>query len=233
MNAIILAAGLGSRFGDWTENNHKSLFPILGIPNIERTIQLLIEENISPIYILTGHMAEKFAYLEEKYPDVQLIYNPYYKIYNNIYTFSLILPRFSNTWVIDGDTVILKNIFNKEQELSTYFTILRNNDSIEWCPLVQDGKIKEILITNEKLPSLSGISYWCEKECVAIQNLYAKYMNESMLLNAKLYWDDIVRENLSELNIKVDEIANNVLYEMDTKEDYEKILSYLTNEHSK
>lgn len=38
MNAIILAAGLGTRFKEWTKDNHKSLFPIQGTPNIERTV---------------------------------------------------------------------------------------------------------------------------------------------------------------------------------------------------
>ncbi|MGC6396742.1 NTP transferase domain-containing protein, partial [Pasteurella multocida] len=56
MNAIILAAGLGSRFKDVTKKIHKSLLPINGIPNIENTIQNLIEAGIDDIYIVTGHL---------------------------------------------------------------------------------------------------------------------------------------------------------------------------------
>ena len=38
MNAIILAAGLGSRLKELTKNKHKALFEIEGVPNIERTL---------------------------------------------------------------------------------------------------------------------------------------------------------------------------------------------------
>ena len=47
MNAIILAAGLGSRFKDVTKTIHKALLPLKdGTPNIERTIEYLIDANI-------------------------------------------------------------------------------------------------------------------------------------------------------------------------------------------
>ena len=49
MNAIILAAGLGSRLKELTKNKHKALFEIEGIPNIERTINFLNEINIKEI----------------------------------------------------------------------------------------------------------------------------------------------------------------------------------------
>ncbi|MDC9620357.1 NTP transferase domain-containing protein [Xenorhabdus sp. XENO-7] len=67
MNAIILAAGLGSRFKELTINNHKALLPINGIPNIERTIQYLKEFGINEIHIVTGHMSHLFDYLKEKH----------------------------------------------------------------------------------------------------------------------------------------------------------------------
>ena len=63
MNAIILAAGLGSRFEEWTKTKHKALLPINKVPNLERTIQFLIEAKINEIYIVTGHLANQFEYL--------------------------------------------------------------------------------------------------------------------------------------------------------------------------
>ncbi|HDR1061262.1 TPA: NTP transferase domain-containing protein, partial [Pasteurella multocida] len=78
MNAIILAAGLGSRFKDVTKKIHKSLLPINGIPNIENTIQNLIEAGIDDIYIVTGHLSEQFSYLKEKYK-CKILNNEKYK----------------------------------------------------------------------------------------------------------------------------------------------------------
>lgn len=118
MNAIILAAGLGSRFQEITKNNHKALLPIGGIPNIERTIQYLKEANIHEIYIVTGHMANMFSYLEEKY-DVTLVFNDKYNIYNNIRSLQVALSVFNDSFVIDADVVLLENIFmNKPKKVA-------------------------------------------------------------------------------------------------------------------
>ena len=54
MNAVILAAGLGSRFGDITKNIR--LFTYRWNTNIERTIQYLSEFGITEIVIVTGHL---------------------------------------------------------------------------------------------------------------------------------------------------------------------------------
>lgn len=110
MNAIILSAGLGSRFKEKTKNKHKSLFEINGIPNIERTIIYLHEAGIENIYIITGYLSEQFNYLKSKY-NCHLIYNEKYKEYNNIYSFYLAKNFFGDSYVIDSDVVLFKNIF--------------------------------------------------------------------------------------------------------------------------
>ena len=70
MNAIILAAGLGSRFKDITKKEHKSLLKIGGKPNLERTIEYLKEAKVEKIIIVVGYLKEKFDYLKEKYGDI-------------------------------------------------------------------------------------------------------------------------------------------------------------------
>ena len=67
MNAIILAAGLGSRFKDITQSTHKSLLDIHGTPNLERTLTFLRQANIDNIVIVTGYLHEQFEYLKKKY----------------------------------------------------------------------------------------------------------------------------------------------------------------------
>ena len=67
MNAIILAAGLGSRLKDITQKTHKALLKVFDEPNIERTIKFLKEINVDEIYVVTGYKAEDFLYLESKF----------------------------------------------------------------------------------------------------------------------------------------------------------------------
>ena len=84
MNAIILAAGLGSRFKDITKKEHKSLLKIGGKPNLERTIEYLTDAKVEKIIIVVGYLKEKFDYLKEKYGDIiEFVYNDKYREYNN------------------------------------------------------------------------------------------------------------------------------------------------------
>ncbi|MFG5126161.1 NTP transferase domain-containing protein [Campylobacter lari] len=87
MNAIILAAGLGSRFQELSKITHKAMLKIQGVANIERTIVYLKEAMIDDIYIVIGHLKEQFSYLEKKY-NVKLILM---KIMKNIIAFILFI----------------------------------------------------------------------------------------------------------------------------------------------
>ena len=76
-NAIILAAGMCSRFKPLSDTKPKAFLKVKGEIMIERMIRQLIEVEIPEIYIVVGHQKETFSYLEEKY-GVHLIENTEY-----------------------------------------------------------------------------------------------------------------------------------------------------------
>ena len=82
--AIIMAAGYGTRLRPITLSTPKPLIKVNGIRMIESVIEALLKNDIREICVVTGYLAEKFDFLGEKYPEVTLIYNPYYNKYNNI-----------------------------------------------------------------------------------------------------------------------------------------------------
>ncbi|WP_217580473.1 NTP transferase domain-containing protein [Lysinibacillus sp. GbtcB16] len=230
MNAIILAAGLGSRFKEWTKTKHKALLPINEVPNLERTIQFLNEAKIYDIYIITGHLANQFEYLIEKFPGVKLIYNEMYKEYNSIYSFNLSLPYFGDSFVIDADTVLLENIFLKlKPNQSTYFTINRTRQEKEWCPIIDaHQKVIDIMITDEERPSLSGISYWEQKDSEVIKQFFPKYLKLEKIKNTSLYWDNIPLYLIKILNVTVSRLEQSTVYEMDNQDDYLRIVKSIS-----
>lgn len=59
MNAMILAAGLGTRLKPWTLNHPKALVPVGGIPMLERVIVRLRDEGFSHIVVNVHHFAEQ------------------------------------------------------------------------------------------------------------------------------------------------------------------------------
>ena len=74
-NALILAAGKGTRMWPLTENSPKPLLPLGGLPIIERQIQELKKVGVKNLYILIGYqMKELSDYLDETIFDININY---------------------------------------------------------------------------------------------------------------------------------------------------------------
>ena len=84
--AVILAAGMGTRFGDMTENMPKGFVMFKHKPMIERSIQTLLSCGISRIIIGTGYKQECYNALREKYPQIECVFSPLYAETNSMYT---------------------------------------------------------------------------------------------------------------------------------------------------
>lgn len=77
-NAVILAAGLSSRFAPISYEMPKALIPVRGEVLIERRIRQLREAGIDQVIVVTGYKAEMFEYLKEKL-GVILVHNREYQ----------------------------------------------------------------------------------------------------------------------------------------------------------
>jgi len=84
--AVIMAAGLGSRFGQYTERIPKGFIECGGVSMIERSIRTLIDCGIERIVIGTGYHKEKFEALAEQYPQIECVFSPRYAETNSMYT---------------------------------------------------------------------------------------------------------------------------------------------------
>ena len=81
-NAVIMAAGMSSRFAPLSYEIPKGLLKVKGQRLIEREIEQLQEAGIEDITVIVGYMQEKMFYLAEKYGVKIVVNNDYYK-YNN------------------------------------------------------------------------------------------------------------------------------------------------------
>ena len=222
MNAIILAAGLGSRLKPLTKEVPKPLVKVNGLSLIERQIYLLKEAGICEIVIVIGYMSDKFKFLEKKY-NVKLIYNNKYKEYNNIYSLYLAQDYLNNTYILEGDVYLTKNLFIENLKHSTYFAVKKEMYENEWV-LKYDNKkrLQEIYIGYEKgAYVMSGISYWNIDDTKVKKDKLNKLIKNKNFKN--LYWDDIVRKEVENFNINVEEVDFNCVYEIDTVEDLENV----------
>lgn len=81
-----MAAGLGSRFGHYTELIPKGFVSVGGKPMIVRSIETLIACGIRRIIIGTGYKKESYEALKENYPQIETCFSPRYAETNSMYT---------------------------------------------------------------------------------------------------------------------------------------------------
>lgn len=84
--AVIMAAGLGSRFGKMTETMPKGFVEVGGQSMVIRSIETLIACGIKRIIIGTGYKKEAYEALKEKYPQIECVFSPRYAETNSMYT---------------------------------------------------------------------------------------------------------------------------------------------------
>ena len=96
-NAIIMAAGLGTRMRPLTNTIPKPLVKVNGHRMIETIIQGLNKNGITDITVVTGYLADKFNFLCDKYTGVSVINNPYYQEYNNLSSLYVARHKLKNT----------------------------------------------------------------------------------------------------------------------------------------
>ena len=87
MQAIIMAAGKGSRLGKLTEDNPKCFLEINGVKVLDYIIALLHENNIYDIVIVTGY---KHTIIEDYLKGIKgitFVYNPFYEFMNVLGSF--------------------------------------------------------------------------------------------------------------------------------------------------
>lgn len=92
MQAIILAAGMGSRLKDKTANIPKALVPINGVPLIINSLNILSSYEISEVIIVIGYLKDKIKdAIGNEYRGMKIIYveNDIYNKTNNIYSLYL------------------------------------------------------------------------------------------------------------------------------------------------
>ena len=223
MRAILLAAGMGTRLRPLTLETPKSLIEVNGKALLERQIEFLKEKGINDIIIVTGYLNEKFEYLKEKY-SLKLIFNDKYDIYNNIYSMYLVRDYLAVAYVIDADVYINRNFILSDIDKSTYFSAYKKNVKNEWklC-FDENNKVNDIKIINGDGFILCGVSYWSKNDGALIKSRIEEALKTTNFKN--LYWDDIVKSNIKDLDVRIEKINSDDIYEIDNIEELKLVKS--------
>ncbi len=103
MQAIILAAGMGSRLGKLTAQIPKCMVPVGGRTIIERALCILKDLGIEETVIITGYkhdVLESFVRQLDAGMPLRFIHNPDYATTNNIVSLWLAQPAIQSDFLL-------------------------------------------------------------------------------------------------------------------------------------
>lgn len=117
MQAIILAAGMGRRLGEYTRDNTKCMLPVNGERLIDRALGQLSQLGLSRVVIVVGYKGQNLIdYIGHRYDDrlkIEYVNNPVYDKTNNIYSLSLAKDKLQedDTLLIESDLIFDDSLF--------------------------------------------------------------------------------------------------------------------------
>ncbi|MBZ7985473.1 NTP transferase domain-containing protein [Campylobacter sp. Cr9] len=217
-NAIILAAGLSSRFAPLSYDTPKGLLRVKDEILIERQIkQLVAGGGISEIHIVVGYKKEQFEYLKEKY-GVNIIYNPDYNTKNNFASLYHARKYLKNTYILSSDNYLTINPYKSIEEYSWYMGVYTDDYTKEWVMSEdENGYINNVNIGGKNGYFMLGPAYFSDdfsKQFIKIlENAYGK--DEF----SDYYWEDLFVKNLDILKMRIKKVSNNDIYEFDSLEE--------------
>ena len=107
MQAVILAAGMGKRLKELTQNNTKCMVKVNGVTLIDRMLHQIDRQHLSRIIIVVGYEGQKLidyiGTLDIQTP-ITYINNQIYDKTNNIYSLAL-----AKDWLVKDDTLLFES----------------------------------------------------------------------------------------------------------------------------
>lgn len=216
-NAIILAAGIGSRFVPITYEIPKGLIPVRGEPLLERQIRQLKEKGVHEIFMVVGYMREKFDYLSDKY-GVQLVYNPEYAVKNNLSSLYCVREHLKNTYILSADNWIKENIFSMSEEKSWYSCVYHEGLTSEWCVQTDhSGRITGVTIGGSDSWVMYGPVFLSRDFTKSFAGKIGEYYKKDGTQN--YMWENVFIDEINTFKLFVNRQSRENIYEFESLEE--------------
>lgn len=230
-NAIILAAGISSRFVPLCFEIPKALLKVKGEVMIERQIRQLQATGIQEIIVVVGHMKDQFYYLKDKY-GVKLVETDTYKIRNNHASVYAARKYLGNSIVTSADLYFNKNIFQKYAYDAYYCSVYQESNTEERG--IETNPYDKIISTSYNVTDTwvtLGYAYFNDRFSDNFIGILEREYNYPETMQK--FWADIQDEHLSKLYMYTKHCDNNVIYEFDSLEELRDFdISYVEKSNS-
>ena len=213
-NAIIMAAGLSSRFAPLSYEKPKGVLTVRGEVLIERQIRQLREAGITDITVVVGYMKEAFFYLEDKF-GVTIRVNAEYSVRNNNSTLMLVREKLGNTYVCSSDDYFTENVFEPYVFEAYYPGVFFAGETNEYLlDTARDGRITGVTIGGRDKYGMLGHVYFDRAFSETFVRILVDEYDRPE--TAGKLWEDIYRAHLDELRMVMRPYEPGVIYEFDS-----------------
>ena len=174
--AVIVAGGLGSRFGGRTEAMPKGFIEIEGEAIVERSVRKLIANGVERIIIGTGHCSEWYDRLAKKYPCIVTVRNDDYAKTSSMGTLEVCAPLVTGDFfLLESDLIYdavgLKVLANDARENVILASGPTNSKDEVYLETDENGVLKNVSKNRSEISSVAG-------ELVGITKLGKKTLDE-------------------------------------------------------
>lgn len=215
-NAIILAAGRGSRLLDLTESCPKPLLKPRGVTFLEGIVWNLKEKGINDITVVTGYLAEKFEPYVSKL-GIKLVHNSMWDKGNNVTSIKAAIDHIGDSLIVNGDIIMEKNVF--ETEYPSSLTYVEENENInEWFVNV-DANQNVLSFDKNGL----GKKGFFQREIIFVTAELANLIKSRIdAFDQNEYQEYLMLETAHANNIHfgIHVIPKEMVYDLDNKDDY-------------
>ena len=223
-NAIILAAGMSSRFMPLSLEKPKGLISVKGTPLIERQIEQLHAVGITDITVIVGYMKEKYFYLSEKY-GVDIVVNPEYATKNNTSSLMLVLDKLANTYICASDHYFAENIFESHAYRSNYTVKFIYGSSTEYgYSLDSEGNFKTMRTSSNNELGLVGPACFLKDDARTFAAYLAKRYESPD--TAGMLWEEVLIGCLDQVKMCPRIFADGIIYEFDSLDELREFDEY-------
>lgn len=229
MKAILLAAGVGSRISKENGNIPKSLMLVNGRPMLQHTVELLLRNGMD-VVVITGFQHRLLEDVLKTYP-VKTVYNPFFAVTNSIGSLWMAREEFctEEIFLANADVYYTQELLDRIRT-APYDQFLLSDDTRadqgDYFLLSENGILRKYgkeLTRSERNCEYVGIA--------VVRNRWVRKFHTRLceMIEAgqyNLWWENVLYSLVDEDEIRTFDVSGIFWSEVDTMEDYRRVLDY-------
>lgn len=241
--AIYLVAGRGSRLGDMTAECPKCLIPINGVPLLTRSLRQLSRLGVKKVIIVIGYISGLFQdHYGSSYMGMEICYvfNPDWSTTNNLVSFDLAVPYIDTDYILlEGDLIYTDDAISRMHSVDS-MAISPLQDHMDGTVVTLDEDhfvrmmcLKSTMVQHKRSePLYKTVNIYCFSLLTHNKILLSEV--KKFLAQGKYhsYYEEAFVEAIEQqaLSMKAVSFADQLWYEIDTREDLEKAIDLFSDE---